>query len=68
VRSCNTAGAGAFLFGMIIGAADGLIGGGGEFRIPDLHVLQFPLKDAAGSNTEGCDDRASRLAALIIVR
>jgi hypothetical protein len=42
-----------FLSGIVIGAAAGLIGvGGGEFRIPVLlHVLKFPVKEAAGANT-----------------
>ena len=42
-----------FIFGILIGAAAGLIGvGGGEFRIPVLlHVLRLPVKVAAGVNT-----------------
>src|SRR5260370_39524457 len=42
----------AFLSGIVIGAAAGLIGvGGGEFRIPVLlHVLRLPVKVAAGVN------------------
>jgi uncharacterized membrane protein YfcA len=42
-----------FLFGIVIGAAAGLIGvGGGEFRIPVLlHVVRLPVKEAAGANT-----------------
>ncbi|MBI3463111.1 MAG: sulfite exporter TauE/SafE family protein [Planctomycetes bacterium] len=42
----------AFLLGIIIGAAAGLIGvGGGEFRIPVLlHVLRLPVRIAAGAN------------------
>jgi uncharacterized membrane protein YfcA len=45
-------GALAFVLGVVIGAAAGLIGvGGGEFRIPVLlHVLRLPLKVAAGVN------------------
>jgi len=46
-------GALGFLFGIVIGAAAGLIGvGGGEFRIPVLlHVIRLPVKNAAGANT-----------------
>ena len=46
-------GALGFLFGIVIGAAAGLIGvGGGEFRIPVLlHVMKLPVKEAAGANT-----------------
>jgi hypothetical protein len=41
-----------FVFGVVIGAAAGLIGvGGGEFRIPVLlHVLRLPVRIAAGVN------------------
>lgn len=41
-----------FAFGVVTGAAAGLIGvGGGEFRIPVLlHVLRLPVKIAAGVN------------------
>ena len=41
-----------FVFGIVIGAAAGLIGvGGGEFRIPVLlHVLRLPVKLAAAAN------------------
>jgi uncharacterized protein len=52
-RSFNKGGTAAFLFGIAIGAAAGLIGvGGGEFRIPVLlRVLRLPVKEAAGANT-----------------
>jgi hypothetical protein len=42
-----------FLWGIVIGAAAGLIGVGvGEFRIPVLlHILRLPVKMAAGANT-----------------
>lgn len=45
-------GALGFLFGVVIGAAAGLIGvGGGEFRIPVLlYILRLPVKVAAGAN------------------
>jgi uncharacterized membrane protein YfcA len=45
-------GALAFVLGIVIGTAAGLIGvGGGEFRIPVLlHVLRLPVKVAAGVN------------------
>jgi uncharacterized protein len=46
-------GALGFVYGIIIGAAAGMIGvGGGEFRIPVLlHVLRLPVRVAAGANT-----------------
>lgn len=42
-----------FVFGILIGAAAGMIGvGGGEFRIPVLlYVLRMPVRVAAGANT-----------------
>jgi uncharacterized protein len=42
-----------FGYGLVIGAAAGMIGvGGGEFRIPVLlHVLRLPVRVAAGANT-----------------
>jgi len=50
--SVATIGPLAFVLGIIIGAAAGLIGvGGGEFRIPVLlHVLRLPVRIAAGAN------------------
>ncbi|MFI5386386.1 MAG: sulfite exporter TauE/SafE family protein [Fimbriimonadales bacterium] len=52
-RSLGRGGTLGVLFGIVIGAAAGLIGvGGGEFRIPVLLlILRLPVKEAAGANT-----------------